>query len=128
MRGHVRRRSPASWEYIVDVGMHAAERCQGCNKRLWVERRPKEVCPACGGRLIGTEERRRQTGAGFKTRKACAAAMNKLLVAVEEQSFVAPTKLSVRDCRSRTRHGRTLPALPRSSRMRLRRGREPRTA
>ena len=97
MRGHVRRRSPVSWEFIADIGLAAAERCQSCNKRFWVERRPKTTCPACGGRLIETEERRRQTMAGFETRKECAAAMNKLLVAVEEQSFVAPTKLSVRE-------------------------------
>ena len=97
MRGHVRRRSPVSWEFIADIGLAAAQRCQSCNKRFWVERRPKGTCPSCGGRLIETEERRRQTKAGFTTRKECAAAMNKLLVAVEEQTFVASTKLSVKE-------------------------------
>jgi integrase len=98
MRGHVRKRGePGSWEYIVDVGMHAAERCTACNKRFWVERRPKQQCPRCRGTLSETEERRRETKAGFATRKECVAAMNKVLVAVEQQSYTAPTKASVRE-------------------------------
>ena len=54
MRGSIRHRGEeraGSWEYIVDIGMAAAQRCQGCNKRFWVERRPKETCPKCGGEL-----------------------------------------------------------------------------
>ena len=59
MRGHIRRRGdPGSWEFIIDVGMAAAQRCQSCGKRFWIERRPKELCPACGGELRETEERR----------------------------------------------------------------------
>jgi integrase len=97
MRGHVRKRGePGSWEYIVDVGLAAAQRCQDCNKRLWIERRPKESCPRCGGPLVETEERRRETKAGFATQKECQAAMNKLLVAVEQQTYSAPTKATVR--------------------------------
>ena len=42
MRGHIRKRGRASFEYIVDVGTAAAQRCEGCNKRFWLERRPKE--------------------------------------------------------------------------------------
>ena len=64
MKGHIRRRG-ASWEFIIDVGMAAAQRCEGCGRRFWVERKPKAVCPACGGTLAETEERRRQTQAGF---------------------------------------------------------------
>ena len=100
MRGHVRHRGVergGSWEYIVDVGLAAAQRCRVCNRRFWVERRPKDHCPVCGGELSETEERRRQTRAGFASKKECAAAMNKLLVAVEERTHVVPTKLSVRE-------------------------------
>ena len=68
-----------------------------CNKRFWVERRPKESCPTCGGELRETDERRRETKGGFATRKDCQAAMNKLLVAVEQQSYSAPTKATVRE-------------------------------
>ncbi len=98
VRGHVRKRgSPGSWGYSVDVGPAAARRCQSCGTRFWIERRPRGACPACGGPLKTTEERRRQTKAGFSIRKACLAEMNTLLVAVEKQSYTAPTKASVRE-------------------------------
>ena len=43
MRGHIRERGvPGSLEYIVDIDMAAAQRCQSCNRRHWTERRPKE--------------------------------------------------------------------------------------
>jgi integrase len=100
MKGHVRHRGEersGSWEYIIDVGLAAAQRCSACNKRLWIERRPKVSCPKCGGSLKETEERRRETKAGFATQKECQAAMNKLLVAVEQQAYTTPTKASVRE-------------------------------
>jgi integrase len=96
MQGHIRSRGKASFEYICDVGMAAAQRCAKCNKRFWVERRPKESCPSCGGKLRETDERRRETKAGYPTRKACQAAMNKLLVAVEQQNYSVPTKVTVK--------------------------------
>jgi len=92
-----KRGEPGSWEYIVDIGMAAAQRCETCNKRLWIERRPKGSCPKCGGALKETEERRRETKSGFATQKECQAAMNKLLVAVEQHNYTAPTKASVKD-------------------------------
>jgi DNA-directed RNA polymerase subunit RPC12/RpoP len=97
MQGHIRRRSPHSYEYIVDVGTSAAQRCQRCGKRFWVEGRPKESCPACGGKVLETEEHRRETKAGFAARKECQAAMAKVLVAVEERTYVAPSKTTVRE-------------------------------
>jgi hypothetical protein len=97
MQGHVRRRGKESWEYIVDVGMGAAERCQKCRRRFWVERKPRGACPRCGGNLIETEERRRQTRACFGTRKEAQSALSKLLVSVEEKSFVAQTRLTLRE-------------------------------
>ena len=95
MQGHVRSRGKGSWEYIADIGTGAAERCQKCRRRFWVERKPKGVCPRCGGRLIATEERRRQTKASFASRKEAQAALNKVLVEVEERSFVAAAKLTL---------------------------------
>src|SRR5665647_780991 len=97
MQGHVRKRGKGSWEYIADIGMHEAERCRECKRRFWVERRPRGTCPKCGGKLVETEERRRQTKSGFSTGREAQAAMNKVLVAVEERSFVAPSKLSLRE-------------------------------
>jgi integrase len=100
MTGSVRHRGSersGSWEFIADVGLAAAERCTACNRRFWIERRPKGTCPKCGASLRETEERRRETKAGFATRKECVAAMHKLLVAVEEKSYTAPTKASVKE-------------------------------
>ena len=97
MRGHIRKRGSASFEYIVDVGVAPAQRCQSCHKRFWLERRPKEECPACGGRLQETEERRRAIKAGFASRKEAQAAMAKVMVAVEERSYIAPSRLTVRE-------------------------------
>ena len=80
MRGHIRRRGdPGSWEYIIDVGMATAQRCQSCGTRFWMERKPKPCCPKCGGTLLETEERRRKTQAGFATRKDAEAAMCKVM-------------------------------------------------
>ena len=78
MRGHIRRRGKASFEYIVDIGTASAQRCQGCSRRFWVERKPKESCPKCGGELCETEERRRAIKGGYATRKECQAALHKV--------------------------------------------------
>jgi integrase len=97
MRGHIRKRGASSYEYIVDVGTAPAQRCEGCNERYWLERRPKEACPACGGRLHETEERRRAIKAGFVSRREAQAAMAKVMVSVEEKTYVAPSRLTVRE-------------------------------
>ena len=97
MRGHIRKRGePGSWEYIVDIGLAAAQRCTVCNKRAWIERRLMAICPKCGGKLRETEERRRAIKGGFRTQKECQAAMNKLLVSVESHNYTAPSKATVR--------------------------------
>jgi integrase/DNA-directed RNA polymerase subunit RPC12/RpoP len=96
MQGHIRRRGKGgSFEYIIDIGDSQAQRCQTCSRRFWVERQPLAVCPRCGGRLELVVERRRQTKAGFASRKEARSAMNKVLAAVSERSYVAPTRLTV---------------------------------
>ena len=60
-----------------------------------MERQPLAACPRCGGKLQPGAERRRQTKAGFATRKEARAAMNKVLAAVAERSYVAPTKVTL---------------------------------
>jgi integrase len=75
MRGHIRRRGKTSFEYIVDIGSASVQRCQGCARRFWVERKPREACPKCGDQLVETEERRRAIKGGYATRKECQAAL-----------------------------------------------------
>jgi integrase/predicted RNA-binding Zn-ribbon protein involved in translation (DUF1610 family) len=96
MRGHIRHRGKASFEYIVDIGMASAQRCQACGRRFWVERKPRESCPKCGGQLVETEERRRAIKGGFGTQRECQAALNKILIAVEARSYAPPTRITVK--------------------------------
>ena len=96
MRGSLRKRGP-SWEYNCDIGVAAAQRCQAAVAASGSSASRSESCPRCGGELRETEERRRAIKGGFATRKECVAAMNKLMVAVEEQTFVAPTKATVKE-------------------------------
>jgi integrase len=97
VRGHIRKKTSGSWEFILDVGMATAQRCQGCGKRFWMERKPKACCPKCNGMLIETEERRRKTQAGFACRKDAEAVMNKIMTAVEERTYVVPSRITVRE-------------------------------
>ena len=97
MQGHIRRRDAGSWEYTIDVGRAPAQRCRACGKRSWVERRPKETCPCCGGELTLEDERRRETKGGFTTRHEAQTAMSKVAVAVEQRTHVASSRLTVRD-------------------------------
>jgi predicted RNA-binding Zn-ribbon protein involved in translation (DUF1610 family) len=98
MRGHIRRRgAPGSWEYTIDVGIQRAQRCSSCGRRYWVERRPKESCPKCGGELGEADERCRKTQGSFRTQRECQSAMSKALTAVEERTFVLSTHVTVRE-------------------------------
>jgi integrase len=96
MRGHIRRRGKASFEYIVDIGSASAQRCEGCGRRFWVERKPRESCPKCDGQLRETEERRRAIKGGFRTQRECQAALHKVLTAVEARSYAPPTRITVK--------------------------------
>jgi integrase len=98
MKGHIRKRGKgSSWEYIIDTGVAAAQRCQGCGRRFWVERKPMSSCPKCDGALLETEERRRTTQASFQTKRDCQAAMAKVLASIEEQRYVLPMRLTLKE-------------------------------
>jgi Phage integrase, N-terminal SAM-like domain len=62
-----------------------------------MQRKAKTVCPEFAGTLVETEERRRKTQAGLATRKECEAALNKVMAAVEEHSYVVPSRITVRE-------------------------------
>jgi integrase/predicted RNA-binding Zn-ribbon protein involved in translation (DUF1610 family) len=98
MRGHIRKRGDrGNWEFIIDVGLAAAQRCPDCGRRYWLERKVKPACPNCGGQLVEGDERRRQTGAGFATRKDAEEAMAKIMTSVAEQSYVVPSRITMRE-------------------------------
>ena len=97
MQGHIRQRGKGgSYEYIIDIGEAKAQRCTGCRRRFWVEHAELAACPRCGAELRPTRERRRQTKAGFASRKEARAALSTVLAALAEHSYVAATRLTVR--------------------------------
>ena len=77
MSASAHRRDRGSTSSTSAATVPSAARTAG--KRFWTERRPKEVCPACGGELRETEERRRETKGGFACRKDCQAALTRKL-------------------------------------------------
>jgi integrase len=95
-RGSIRHRGD-TWEYLIEVGMRPRQRCQSCGRPFWVERRPLETCPRCGGELHEQDERFRVSDGGYRTRKACQAAMAKALTAIEQHTFVLPDDATVRE-------------------------------
>ena len=85
MRGHLRKRR--TWEYILELGPQPAQRCQSCGRRQWVEGQERKTCPACGGELKETIERRQRCQAGFATRKVAQAALTTILSSVESGAY-----------------------------------------
>ena len=81
MRGHLRKRR--TWEYILELGPQAAQRCTSCGRRHWVEGKDRKTCPACGGELGETIERRQRCQAGFATRKVAEVALTTVLSNLE---------------------------------------------
>src|SRR5664280_1895788 len=85
MRGQLRKRR--TWEYIAELGHQPAQRCQRCWRRHWVEGKVKKSCPACGGALTETIERRQRSQAGFVTRKAAQTALTTVLWHLESGAY-----------------------------------------
>lgn len=80
MRGGVRRRGAGGlWSYTISLGNMPAQRCNACNARFWLDRKPKRTCPKCGGDLRDTHERRQQQQDGFRTKAEAVKARNTAL-------------------------------------------------
>ena len=94
MRGHVRQRGK-TWSYLVDLGNQDMQRCD-CGFRAWVERKPLEACPKCGGELRQRSERRQNQKGRFATQKEAETALNTVLVKLQQGNYVPPTKTSLR--------------------------------
>ncbi|MEX2275374.1 MAG: tyrosine-type recombinase/integrase [Actinomycetota bacterium] len=82
MKNFIRHRS--TWEFYLDLGEQLAQRCTNCARRMWVERRPADVCPRCGGTLAEARpERRQRWQAGFALKKDAEAARKEELRRLE---------------------------------------------
>lgn len=95
MRGHIRQRGK-TWSYMVDLGNQTMQRCE-CGFHAWVERKPLEACPTCGGDLRERIERRQNQKGGFSTQKQAQTALNTVLVKLQQGNYLPPTKISLRD-------------------------------
>ena len=96
MRAGVRRRSDGgSWAYTLELGLQAAQRCQQCGRRQWVGQRRLEACPACGGAVKATRERRQIVQGGFRTRRDAEDARDDRKRTLREGEFVMPLKLTL---------------------------------
>jgi hypothetical protein len=96
MRGHIRKRgSPGSWTITYELGVQPAQRCMACDGRYWIERRPLDECPKCGGKLEETKERRQKTEGGHRRRKDAETALHKILESMSQGTYVAPSKLTL---------------------------------
>jgi len=93
-RDGVRKRG-ATWQYRLDMGEQPAQHCADCGKRYWIDGPPLKAC-TCGGKFTRTEERREKTVSGFPTQKLAMAAHRKAKTGLEEGSYVAPRKLTVK--------------------------------
>lgn len=102
MQGGVRRRGDR-FEYTVDLGRQPAQRCPACKAakrkptRWWLGRRALPACPACGGDLVDTLERREQTQGGFLTEKAAKKARTDALHDLNQGTHVRRDKITVRE-------------------------------
>lgn len=96
MRGGVRKRGPGGeWSFTLDLGPQPAQRCQDCRKRVWVSRDRLEICPACGGPLRDTTERRQLVQGGFRTRTDAVNARGDKSRTLRDGTFVEPTSLTL---------------------------------
>jgi len=93
MRGHVRKR--VTWEFILEVGDWPAQRCTGCGRRFWIDRRKRPRCPKCAGELKDTMERRQRCRAGFRTRTEAEDALAEAITAERKGLSAAPEKLTL---------------------------------
>jgi integrase len=98
MRGGVRRRGAGGlWSFTVDLGPWPAQRCNDCNARHWRDHRALKVCPACGGELRDTRERRQQTQGGYQNRKAALKARTNVLHAMGAGTHVVKDDVTLGD-------------------------------
>jgi ssDNA-binding Zn-finger/Zn-ribbon topoisomerase 1 len=47
MRGHIKKRS--TWQFTIDLGLQALQRCPSCRKRYWTKDGRLKRCPKCQG-------------------------------------------------------------------------------
>ena len=95
MRGHVSKR--ATWQFVIDRGLHPLQRCPACHKRYWLEGKRLRSCPKCQGPLEDTYARRQEFHTGYKTKREAEEELAKALTALSSGTYVEPRKILLRD-------------------------------
>ena len=96
MKGGVRRRGERGlWSFTLDRGLQPAQRCLTCRHREWLAQKPLKACPACGGELQETWERRQDTNGGFATRAEAVAARDAARVDVQQGTYATAGKTTM---------------------------------
>jgi len=91
VRGHIAKKG-SRYFVVVDVGYRPAQRCTDCARRVWIERRPLDNCPKCGGELVEREERRQKWHGGFATKREAQRALTGILGRLDAGTYIAPTR------------------------------------
>jgi len=103
MKGGIRRpRGPGGgYSYTVELGAQPAQRCPACTEakrrpaRWWLDGKPLDVCPSCGGELRETRERRTEIRGGFATYKEAVAARDRDRNSAREGAYVARSTMTL---------------------------------
>lgn len=92
--GHIAKKG-TRWYPVVELRDQPAQRCGDCGRRFWRERKPHPACPACGGELRETRERRQRWLEGHKRREDAKFKLHEVLGDLTRGSYVQPSKQTV---------------------------------
>jgi len=97
MRGYVRQRG-RTWSWTINLGVQPRQCCQNaeCGAKFWIDRRPHECCPECGGQLVERSERRQEEHGGYPTKTRAEEVLNESLVKHQQGTYVTADSMTVR--------------------------------
>jgi integrase len=95
MRGHIKKRS--TWQFTVDLGLQALQRCPACRKRYWTKDGRLKRCPKCQGPLEDRLERRQEFHSGFATKREAEVELAKVAGAIASGMHIEASRMLVDD-------------------------------
>ena len=88
-----RKHEGAPYMVVVELGEQPAQVCPVCvdkrggHRLHWLQGKPLDACPTCGGELEDVHERRQFTKGGFKLKREADAFLTKQLSARHEGTY-----------------------------------------
>jgi len=95
LRGHIKKRS--TWQFTIDLGLQALQRCPACRKRYWTKDGRLKRCPKCQGPLEDDLARRQEFHSGFKTKREAELELARVAGAMASGTHIAVSRLLVDD-------------------------------